>query len=162
MMDGRVALVLDGGACSGGGATTVDVTEPLWKLIKQGGIEEKQIGRVPAGPGLGADHPAPVTISLCLKSSRFAIACLISLNASAQKKARHHRSHHGDAYRPSNRDPSIGLRTPALGLRARQENLDLRRAIGDQAAARKLPRPRSQGRENAITGSLRLAKPPRQ
>lgn len=43
MMDGRVDLVLDGGACSGGGATTVDVTEPAWKLIKQGAIEEKEI-----------------------------------------------------------------------------------------------------------------------
>jgi L-threonylcarbamoyladenylate synthase len=43
MMDGRVDLVLDGGACAGGGATTVDVTEPVWKVIKQGTIEEKQI-----------------------------------------------------------------------------------------------------------------------
>jgi len=43
MMDGRVDLVLDGGACSGEGATTVDVTEPAWKLIKQGAIEEKEI-----------------------------------------------------------------------------------------------------------------------
>lgn len=43
MMDGRVDLVLDGGACSGAGATTVDVTEPAWKLIKQGVIEEKEI-----------------------------------------------------------------------------------------------------------------------
>jgi L-threonylcarbamoyladenylate synthase len=43
MMDGRVDLVLDGGACSGAGATTVDVTEPVWKLIKQGAIEEKEI-----------------------------------------------------------------------------------------------------------------------
>jgi L-threonylcarbamoyladenylate synthase len=43
MMDGRVDLVIDGGICSGGGATTVDVTEPVWKLIKQGAIEEKEI-----------------------------------------------------------------------------------------------------------------------
>ncbi len=43
MMDGRVDLVIDGGACSGAGATTVDVTEPVWKLIKQGAIEEKEI-----------------------------------------------------------------------------------------------------------------------
>ena len=50
MMDGRVDLVLDGGACSGGGATTVDVTEPVWKLIKQGGIEEKQIVECLQGP----------------------------------------------------------------------------------------------------------------
>ena len=43
MMDGRVDLVLDGGACAGTGATTVDVTEPAWKLIRQGAIEEKEI-----------------------------------------------------------------------------------------------------------------------
>jgi L-threonylcarbamoyladenylate synthase len=43
MMDGRLDLVLDGGSCTGAGATTVDVTEPVWKLIKQGGIEEKEI-----------------------------------------------------------------------------------------------------------------------
>ena len=43
MMDGRVDLVIDGGVCSGTGSTTVDVTEPVWKLIKQGAIEEKEI-----------------------------------------------------------------------------------------------------------------------
>jgi L-threonylcarbamoyladenylate synthase len=43
MMDGRVDLVLDGGASAGEGATTVDVTEPYWKLIKVGAIEEKEI-----------------------------------------------------------------------------------------------------------------------
>jgi len=43
MMDGRVDLVLDGGACSGEGATTVDITEPYWKVIKQGAIGEKEI-----------------------------------------------------------------------------------------------------------------------
>jgi len=43
VMDGRVDLVLDGGACAGPGATTVDVTEPAWKLIRQGAIEEKEI-----------------------------------------------------------------------------------------------------------------------
>jgi L-threonylcarbamoyladenylate synthase len=42
-MDGRVALVLDGGHCVGGGATTVDVTEPYWRLIKEGSISEKEI-----------------------------------------------------------------------------------------------------------------------
>ncbi len=35
MMDGRVDLVLDGGACAGAGATTVDITEPYWKVIRQ-------------------------------------------------------------------------------------------------------------------------------
>ena len=43
IMDGRVDLVLDGGLCSGSGATTVDVTEPYWKIIKEGAISEKQI-----------------------------------------------------------------------------------------------------------------------
>jgi L-threonylcarbamoyladenylate synthase len=43
MMDGRVDLVLDGGVCSGTGATTVDITEPYWRVIKQGAIEEKEI-----------------------------------------------------------------------------------------------------------------------
>ena len=43
MMDGRVDLVLDGGACVGEGATTVDITEPYWKMIREGAIAEKEI-----------------------------------------------------------------------------------------------------------------------
>jgi L-threonylcarbamoyladenylate synthase len=43
MMDGRIDLVLDGGACNGVGATTVDITEPFWKVIKTGAVEEKEI-----------------------------------------------------------------------------------------------------------------------
>jgi L-threonylcarbamoyladenylate synthase len=43
MMDGRVDLVVDGGACAGTGATTIDITEPYWKVIKTGAIEEKEI-----------------------------------------------------------------------------------------------------------------------
>ena len=43
MMDGRVDLVVDGGACTGEGATTVDITEPYWRVIKAGAIEEKEI-----------------------------------------------------------------------------------------------------------------------
>jgi L-threonylcarbamoyladenylate synthase len=43
MMDGRLDLVLDGGACPGRGATTVDITEPYWRVIKTGAIEEKEI-----------------------------------------------------------------------------------------------------------------------
>jgi L-threonylcarbamoyladenylate synthase len=43
MMDGRVDLVVDGGACAGPGATTVDITEPYWRVIKTGAIEEKEI-----------------------------------------------------------------------------------------------------------------------
>ncbi|HME08344.1 MAG TPA: L-threonylcarbamoyladenylate synthase [Bryobacteraceae bacterium] len=43
VMDGRVDLVLDAGACEGAGATTVDITEPYWKVIKEGAITEKEI-----------------------------------------------------------------------------------------------------------------------
>jgi L-threonylcarbamoyladenylate synthase len=43
VMDGRVDLVLDGGPSTGTGATTVDITEPYWKLIKVGVIDEKEI-----------------------------------------------------------------------------------------------------------------------
>jgi L-threonylcarbamoyladenylate synthase len=43
MMDGRVDLVLDGGSCNGLGATTIDITEPYWRLIKSGAIAEKDI-----------------------------------------------------------------------------------------------------------------------
>ena len=43
IMDGRVDLVLDGGHCDGVGATTVDITEPEWRLIKEGAITGKDI-----------------------------------------------------------------------------------------------------------------------
>ena len=43
MMDGRVDLVLDGGHCTGEGATTIDITEPYWRVIKAGAIAEKEI-----------------------------------------------------------------------------------------------------------------------
>jgi L-threonylcarbamoyladenylate synthase len=43
MMDGRVDLVIDGGTCNGAGATTVDITEPYWRLIRAGAIDEKEI-----------------------------------------------------------------------------------------------------------------------
>jgi L-threonylcarbamoyladenylate synthase len=43
MMDGRVDLVVDGGACPGQGATTIDISEPSWRLIKTGAVEEKEI-----------------------------------------------------------------------------------------------------------------------
>jgi L-threonylcarbamoyladenylate synthase len=42
-MDGRVALVLDGGLCAGPGNTTVDLTGPVWKVIRQGAIPEKDV-----------------------------------------------------------------------------------------------------------------------
>ncbi len=43
-MDGRLDLVLDGGMCTGQGSTTVDITEPYWRVIKEGAISEKEIG----------------------------------------------------------------------------------------------------------------------
>jgi L-threonylcarbamoyladenylate synthase len=43
MMDGRVDLVLDGGLCTGTGSTTIDVTEPDWRLIREGAIPAKDI-----------------------------------------------------------------------------------------------------------------------
>ncbi len=42
-MDGRLDLVLDGGLYAGEGSTTVDITEPAWKLIKKGAVSEKEI-----------------------------------------------------------------------------------------------------------------------
>jgi L-threonylcarbamoyladenylate synthase len=42
-MDGRVDLVLDGGTCTGTGSTTVDITEPYWRVIKEGAVTEKEI-----------------------------------------------------------------------------------------------------------------------
>jgi L-threonylcarbamoyladenylate synthase len=43
IMDGRVDLVLDGGACAGMGATTVDITEPYWRVIREGAVREREI-----------------------------------------------------------------------------------------------------------------------
>ena len=34
---------LDGGTCTGEGATTVDITEPYWRMIKAGAISQKEI-----------------------------------------------------------------------------------------------------------------------
>lgn len=42
-MDGRIDLVLDGGFCAGPGNTTIDITEPYWKMIREGIITEKAI-----------------------------------------------------------------------------------------------------------------------
>ncbi len=42
-LDGRLELVLDGGVCEGGGATTVDITEPMWRIIREGVIPEEEI-----------------------------------------------------------------------------------------------------------------------
>jgi L-threonylcarbamoyladenylate synthase len=46
MMDGRVDLVVDGGLSTGAGSTTVDITEPYWRLIKAGTISEKEIAEI--------------------------------------------------------------------------------------------------------------------
>lgn len=43
-MDGRIDLVIDGGLCVGPGATTVDITEPYWRVIKEGFVSEREIG----------------------------------------------------------------------------------------------------------------------
>lgn len=43
VMDGKVDLVLDGGLCLGVGATTVDITGPDWRVIKEGAIPEGDI-----------------------------------------------------------------------------------------------------------------------
>lgn len=43
MMDGRLDLVIDGGICVGEGATTVDITAPVWKMIRVGAVDEKEI-----------------------------------------------------------------------------------------------------------------------
>ncbi len=48
-MDGSVDLVLDGGMCMGLGATTIDITEPYWRVIKQGAIEERELAEVLKG-----------------------------------------------------------------------------------------------------------------
>jgi L-threonylcarbamoyladenylate synthase len=49
VMDGRVDLVLDGGLAAGPGATTVDITEPFWRVIKEGAIPEREIAAVLKG-----------------------------------------------------------------------------------------------------------------
>lgn len=45
-LDGRVDLVLDGGVCVGPGATTVDITEPDWCVIKEGAIPKDEIAEL--------------------------------------------------------------------------------------------------------------------
>jgi L-threonylcarbamoyladenylate synthase len=43
VMDGRVDLVLDGGPSVGVGATTLDITEVDWRMIREGAIPRTQI-----------------------------------------------------------------------------------------------------------------------
>ncbi len=49
MMDGRLSLVVDGGISNGPGATTVDITEPWWRIIREGAVSEKDIAEVLKG-----------------------------------------------------------------------------------------------------------------
>lgn len=49
VMDGRVDLVLDAGTVAGAGATTVDITDVEWKVIKEGAIGAKEIADVLRG-----------------------------------------------------------------------------------------------------------------
>ncbi len=42
-MDESVDLILDGGEVMGAGATTVDITEPYWRVIREGAVPEAQI-----------------------------------------------------------------------------------------------------------------------
>ncbi len=43
VMDGRVDLVLDGGPTGGIGATTLDITEEQWQIIREGAISAAEI-----------------------------------------------------------------------------------------------------------------------
>jgi L-threonylcarbamoyladenylate synthase len=49
VMDGKVDLVLDGGLCTGPGATTVDITETYWKVLKEGAVTEQEIADILQG-----------------------------------------------------------------------------------------------------------------
>ncbi len=46
VMDGKVDLVLDAGLCPGPGATTIDITEPEWQMIKEGAISHREISQI--------------------------------------------------------------------------------------------------------------------
>ena len=39
----RLDLVLDGGSVSGTGSTTIDITEPYWRVIREGAIPERDL-----------------------------------------------------------------------------------------------------------------------
>jgi L-threonylcarbamoyladenylate synthase len=36
-------LVFDGGLRTGPGATTIDITEPYWRVIKEGAISKREL-----------------------------------------------------------------------------------------------------------------------
>ena len=48
-MDGRLDLVLEGGLMVGAGSTTVDITEPYWRMIREGAIAERDVAAVLKG-----------------------------------------------------------------------------------------------------------------
>lgn len=49
VLDGKIDLVLDGGLFAGAGPTTVDLTGPGWKLIKEGAISADDIANLLSG-----------------------------------------------------------------------------------------------------------------
>ncbi len=49
VMDGRVDLVLDAGTITGAGATTIDITEVEWRIIKEGAVGAREITEVLRG-----------------------------------------------------------------------------------------------------------------
>jgi L-threonylcarbamoyladenylate synthase len=49
VMDGRVDLVLDAGTVAGAGATTIDITEVEWRVIKEGAIGTREIAEILRG-----------------------------------------------------------------------------------------------------------------
>ena len=49
ILDGRIDLVLDAGAATGAGATTIDITEPYWRVIREGAVSERDIADVLKG-----------------------------------------------------------------------------------------------------------------
>ena len=48
-MDGRIDLVLDGGQTAGTGPTTIDITEPYWRVIREGIITASEIAELLKG-----------------------------------------------------------------------------------------------------------------
>ena len=45
IMDGRVDVLLDAGTVTGMSATTVDITEPAWRVIKEGAVSRAEIAK---------------------------------------------------------------------------------------------------------------------
>jgi hypothetical protein len=47
---------VEGGVCAGPGATTADITEPVWRLIRSGAVEEKEIAECVQPASVAAAH----------------------------------------------------------------------------------------------------------